>query len=195
MLPPEIIYHILLDTDIDTIANYSLTHKNQSIFKETLFWHALFKKSNLPIIGDINWIKKYYRTQAAFIEVQEMGYIMKEDIYQYIYIDIPKPDATKQWIFAPYFLDTVYRILLDVKGTYRDYEFIVIQNPSPLLINDERFTYESVKSLLIKALVLYPECNISTRRNLQKERTIRKGKLNNRHQKMVDKINNYKNIK
>ena len=174
MIPLELIYHILSYTDIDTVVNYTLTSKDKGIFNETVFWHAFFNREKLPIYGNMDWVKKYFVTKKAMNEVEEISYILIADWYQRICIDLRDDEDT--------------RVVFDVEpiGEYGIYQFVRWKNPTPFKMDDS-YDYYSIKPLLVKCMILYPDCDILMKRDNDEERSIRKGKLNRRHQMMVDK--------
>jgi hypothetical protein len=188
-LPNEIIYHILSYTNINTIKNYCHTTKIQPLYNDKLFWINLFNKFNLPLFNTnpSNWIKEYIKVQDAINEVRNMYYILIEDWYQYIYIDI-MIDNEKQRTVLDYAVQ-------EERQNHNDYDFIYLFT-SPVYSADfepiqlkqhDRFTYDSVQSLLLKSIILYPNCEISTRRSLKKEHSIREGKLNLRQRNLIKK--------
>jgi hypothetical protein len=159
MLVDDVLYQIMLYSDIDTIKYYCGTStKAQSICHNVDFWHEKFSRDKLPIfensVTTMDWIMQYKKVKDAvddtlyYLEnydplVVQFTFRKDEPIIDYEnFINFEYNFIIVTLIFDLY--NNYFRLKLNVKGEHQNYNFVGTDN------------YDNLLNTFISILYKYP---------------------------------------
>lgn len=152
-IPDDIIYEILLNSDINTIKSYCLSKKYLKICNDYSFWKLIFNRDNLPILekgkNTNEWINIYNKTFNVIKEINLILKLIDSKLITLIAFDVEQKDID----FLNIKLLT-HKIIARFK--YND----VILYPSLIRENGVKINYHDFKEFLYTLLYINPTMDI-----------------------------------